>query len=95
MAARVIPTVLGGLAVAGGLLCTFMLVILFFAGMPNSKPDELRMIKLYTWGMFLGGVVCAAGGIGLLIAGRPWWGAGVGTLPVLGMIVLLTWVSIR
>jgi hypothetical protein len=95
MAARVIPTVLGGLAVAGGLLCTFMLVILFFAGMPNSKPDELRVIKLYTWGVFLGGIVCAAGGIVLLITGRPWWGAGMGVLPVLGMMVLFTRVSTR
>jgi hypothetical protein len=95
MAARVIPTVLGGLAVAGGLLCTVMLVVLFFASMPNSKPDELRQIKLYTWGVFLGGLACAVGGTWLLIAGRPWWGAGVGILPFVGMIVLFTWVSIR
>lgn len=95
MAERVIPTVLGGLAVAGGLLCTLMLVILFLAGMPNSKPDDLRMIKLYTWGVFLGGLLCAVGGGWLLAAGRPWWGAGVGMLPFVGMIVLFAWVSIR
>lgn len=94
-AARVIPVILGVLAVAGGLVCTLMLVVLFLASMPNSKPDDLRLLKLAGWASFIGGLACAGGAIWLLCVGRPWWGAGVGIVPFIAIIAVFTWASIR
>lgn len=83
------------LALAGGIVATVMLLSLLLASAPNSSPQQLRTIRRLMWLSGVGGLLCAVAGTWLLLAGRPWWGAAVGAVPVAATLTLLVYVGLR
>jgi hypothetical protein len=84
----IIAAVLGIVVGAGTTLCAMIFIV---AGMPNTSPEQqVKMWRLF-WGIAAAGFLCAAGGIMLIITGRPGFAAVVGALPMLlcaGLLII-------
>jgi len=91
----VLGTILAYLAIAAGALASLSLIVLCFAGAPNSSDAQLRMIYTYMALAAIGGLACAGGGIALIVYQRYWPAAVVGGLPIAVLFVLIAWVSIK
>ena len=71
---------------AGSALLGFVFTI---AGAANTRPEDEPVIRAALWGFGLGGVVCAAAAFALIALARPWWAAGVGSVPAVASVVVL------
>ena len=81
--AAVLVAVLG---VAAGVVATLMMLVMLLASMPNGSPQQLASIRNWMIATGVIGVACAIAAIVLMSTGRPWWGAGVGAVPVVTTI---------
>ena len=87
--------VLASIAAVVGVAGTLMLVVLFLAGGANGTPELIRQLKIYMALSGVGGVACLAGSIALLAYGRFWWASLVGALPMIFLLGMMIWVSLR
>jgi hypothetical protein len=74
-------TILAGVCILLGLLGSLMLITLLLAGSPNSTPAQLHTIKLLMLAVAIGGVLCVAGSVTLIVWHRPLWASAVGIAP--------------
>lgn len=84
-----IKTILASLSVLSGVFGVLMFLTLMLAGMPNSKPEQLRLMTRW---MYISGAVsfaCLVGGIWLIVLGYNGWGALVGALPLIGFVLFV------
>jgi hypothetical protein len=93
------PTALGyalaSLAAVVGVAGTLMLVVLLLAGGANGTPELLRQFKVYMVLSGFGGGVCLAGAIVLMVNGRFAWASLLGALPMVFLLGMTVWVSLR
>lgn len=73
-------------ALIAGILSTLVILVMCMAAGANSSPAQILLLKRLILGFGLTGLFCVAGAIALLVLKMPWWGAGVGALPILVMI---------
>ena len=85
----ILKTVLASLSVAAGVMGTLMFIVFLMAGSANSKPDELRRIIQWMWGIAGVGVLCLSAGIWLICIGRPLTGGLIGGFPLAAMVICM------
>jgi hypothetical protein len=79
---------------AAGLVASLMILVLCLAGTPNSTPEQLATMKAVMLGVVVGGLLFFAGGVTLLVLGRPGWSAVVGGAPAAVAVVGLVWLTV-
>ncbi len=86
------PAVFASLSTVIGFKASLLMLVLLLASAPNSTPAQASTIK---WLMLSVGVTCLLGligGVGSIIVGRPWLGAGLGAVPTaytIGLFIVL------
>jgi len=91
---RTTGIILAALTIAAGAFGTLSLVVLCFAGAPNSSPAQLRLIYRLMALAGVGGLICLVASIILIVYQHYWWAGIVGGLPVLVLIGLIVWVAL-
>jgi|JI10StandDraft_1071094.scaffolds.fasta_scaffold1365279_2 hypothetical protein len=87
---------LNALAIAAillGIAGSLALVTLLLASGANASPHDLVVLKRWLLVIAVGGVGVVALGIWLIVGGRPWWAAAVGSLPMTALLGLIAWVE--
>lgn len=88
-------TILAALTIVAGVLGTLTILGFTLAGSANASPELLRQLKRFMIGTGIGGLICLAGGILLLVRGMPGWGALLGGLPILFIAGAIVWIMVR
>ena len=83
--AAVVLGALASLAMLGGSI----------AGAANMNPKQLRGLKAIMWSVLIGGTTAAVGGVWLLTAGHPGWGALLGAAPAIALVIILVCLTVR
>lgn len=92
---RVLSLIVAIMALVIGVLGTLSLLTLLMAGGANSTDAQIRAIKMWMLVTAIGGLLTFVGGVWLTAIGKHWIGAGVGILPMVVLIGLMVWVSIK
>jgi hypothetical protein len=86
------PAVLASLSTVIGFKASLLMLVMLLASAPNSTPAQAATIKWLMLSVAAACVLGLVGGVGSIIAGRPWLGAGLGAVPtvyVVGLVVVL------
>lgn len=87
---NVLPNVVAVAAMLAGGLVALCVIVLFFAGMANSSPGQLRFMTRLVWIVAIGTAAAVAAAIALMIYGKPWPAAIVGGAPaVIGIVMVI------
>ncbi|CAN5496374.1 hypothetical protein BH10PLA1_BH10PLA1_03610 [soil metagenome] len=92
---RPLPLIISILAIVAGVLATLVIVVLCFAGTPNSSDAQLRAIYRYIALAGVGGLICMAAGIVLAVYRRYEWAGFIGGVPLLTLFCLIVWVALK
>ena len=81
--------------IAISLLGTLIWLVMTVASMPNSKPEDAAFYRNVMIGTGVGGLVCTVAGAWLVYLRHPWWGSGIGCLPIVSFVVFVIYVSVK
>lgn len=91
-----IAILLNALAIAAillGIAGSLALATLLLASGANASEHDIVVLKRWLLVTAVGGVGVVALGIWLIVGGRPWWAAAVGSLPMAALLGLIVWVE--
>ncbi|HYO11307.1 MAG TPA: hypothetical protein VER17_20245 [Tepidisphaeraceae bacterium] len=77
------------------LLGTLFWVTTFFAGMPNSRPEQIAFLRNMMIVFGIAGLACTVAAGWVAFSGHPWWGLLVGCVPFLSLLIVMVYVSLR
>jgi hypothetical protein len=84
-----VKTIFAYVSSAAGVFGALMFLGLMLAGMPNSKPEQLRMMTRVTIAGGAVSLMCLVASIWLITVGYTGWGALIGALPLIGFIIFI------
>jgi hypothetical protein len=88
-----INSVLAALCALAGLFATVTLLVFMAAGGANLSPAAAQTLARVMWVTGFVGLICLAGDVVAITAGRPLVGSIVGGLPFAAMMVLFVWTA--
>ncbi len=91
---QILYSILASIAVVAGAAGSLCLFVLCIAGSPNSSDAQIRVIKMLMLASVVGGLMCLAGGIFLIVRSHPVAGGIVGALPIITLFALMIWAEV-
>lgn len=91
---QTVYTILAALAIGAGACGSLMLFVMIMAGGANSTPEQIRVLKWLMLACAVGGLICFAGGVGLVIRSHPALAGAVGVLPMVVLVGLMIWAEV-